>query len=81
MVTRLKTVLKDARYKTFVAEIGGKLCGMIGTVSHASYLHNDFSAESSRWLYLARCEEAGLVANWWLRRKRIFCGEKSRVSH
>jgi ribosomal protein S18 acetylase RimI-like enzyme len=43
MVTRLKTVLKDARYKTFVAEIGGKLWGMIGTVSHASYLHNDFS--------------------------------------
>jgi ribosomal protein S18 acetylase RimI-like enzyme len=43
MATRLKTVLKDARYKTFVAEIGGKLCGMIGTVSHSSYLHNDFS--------------------------------------
>src|ERR1700686_3208223 len=34
---------KDARYKTFVAEIGGKLCGMIGTVSHSSYLHTDFS--------------------------------------
>jgi ribosomal protein S18 acetylase RimI-like enzyme len=43
MATRLKTVLKDARYKTLVAEIGGKLCGMIGTVSHSSYLHNDFS--------------------------------------
>jgi ribosomal protein S18 acetylase RimI-like enzyme len=43
MATRLKTVLKDARYKTLVAEIGGKLCGMIGTVSQSSYLHNDFS--------------------------------------
>ena len=43
MATRLKAVLKDARYKTLVAEIGGKLCGMIGTVSHSSYLHNDFS--------------------------------------
>jgi ribosomal protein S18 acetylase RimI-like enzyme len=43
MATRLKTVLKDARYRTFVAEVGGKLCGMIGTVSHSSYLHNDFS--------------------------------------
>ncbi|MFZ3374932.1 MAG: GNAT family N-acetyltransferase [Chthoniobacterales bacterium] len=43
MAARLKTVLKDARYKTLVAEIGGKLCGMIGTVSHSSYLHNDFS--------------------------------------
>jgi ribosomal protein S18 acetylase RimI-like enzyme len=43
MATRLKTILKDARYKTLVAEIGGKLCGMIGTVAHSSYLHNDFS--------------------------------------
>ena len=43
MAARLETVLKDARYKTFVAEIGGKLCGMIGTVSHSSYLHNDLS--------------------------------------
>jgi ribosomal protein S18 acetylase RimI-like enzyme len=43
MATRLKTVLKDARYNTLVAEFGGKLCGMIGTVSHSSYLHNDFS--------------------------------------
>jgi len=43
MATRLKTILKDARYKTFVAEIGGTLCGMIGTVSYAGCLHNDFS--------------------------------------
>ena len=43
MSARLETVLKDARYKTFVAEIGGKLCGMIGTVWHSSYLHNDLS--------------------------------------
>src|ERR1700676_5561696 len=41
MAKRLETVLKDPRYKTFVAEIGEKLCGMIGTVSHSSYLHND----------------------------------------
>ena len=45
MATRLETVLKDARYKTFVAEIGGKLCGMIGTVWHSSYLHNDLSGQ------------------------------------
>jgi ribosomal protein S18 acetylase RimI-like enzyme len=43
MATRLETVLKDPRYKTFVAEIGEKLCGMIGTVSHSSYLHNTLS--------------------------------------
>jgi ribosomal protein S18 acetylase RimI-like enzyme len=41
----LDTVLKDARYKTLVAEIGGKLCGMIGTVWHSSYLHNDLSGQ------------------------------------
>jgi len=78
MATRLETVLKDARYKTFVAEIGGKLCGMIGTVSHSSYLHN--SGRIIALVVSSKMRNCGLVANWWLRRKRISCGEKSRVS-
>jgi hypothetical protein len=80
MATRLKTVLKDARYKTLVAEIGGKLCGMIGTVSHSSYLRNDFSGRIIALVVSSKMRNCGLVANWWLRRKRISCGEKSRVS-
>lgn len=43
MESRLISILKDPRYKTFVAQIEGKICGMLGTVSASSYLHNDLS--------------------------------------
>src|SRR5213593_2042496 len=39
MQMRLRSILKNPAYKTFVAEMNGALCGMIGTVSNASYLH------------------------------------------
>jgi hypothetical protein len=80
MATRLKTILKDARYKTLVAEIGGKLCRMIGTVSHSSYLHNDFSGQIIALVVSSKMRRCGVVANWWPQRKRISGGEKSRVS-
>jgi ribosomal protein S18 acetylase RimI-like enzyme len=59
--TRLETVLKDARYKTFVAEIGGKLCGMIGTVWHSSYLHNDLSGQIIALVVSNRMRRRGIA--------------------
>jgi ribosomal protein S18 acetylase RimI-like enzyme len=41
MESRLISILKDPRYKTLVALNNDKICGMIGTVSASSYLHND----------------------------------------
>jgi ribosomal protein S18 acetylase RimI-like enzyme len=41
MESRLKSILKDAAYQTFVAEVDGSVCGMIGTFAQASYEHND----------------------------------------
>ncbi len=43
MESRLISILKDPRYKTLVAQIEGRICGMLGTVSASSYLHNDLS--------------------------------------
>ena len=43
MESRLISILKDPRYKTLVALNNDKICGMIGTVSASSYLHNDLS--------------------------------------
>jgi N-acetylglutamate synthase-like GNAT family acetyltransferase len=43
MESRLISILKDPRYKTLVAQIEGKICGMLGTVLASSYLHNDLS--------------------------------------
>src|SRR5947199_1400978 len=43
MKSRSITILKDPRYKTLVALNDDKICGMIGTVSASSYLHNDLT--------------------------------------
>jgi ribosomal protein S18 acetylase RimI-like enzyme len=43
MESRLVSILKHPRYKTLVALKDGKICGMIGTFSASSYLHNDLN--------------------------------------
>ena len=43
MRQRLKSILSDAHYRTFVAAIEGQVCGMIGTFALPSYEHNDLS--------------------------------------
>ncbi len=45
MRQRLKSILSDARYRTFVADIDRKVCGMIGTLVHPSHEHNDLSGK------------------------------------
>jgi ribosomal protein S18 acetylase RimI-like enzyme len=41
MRVRLRAILSNGRYRTIVAEVDNKLCGMIGTMTHASHAHND----------------------------------------
>ncbi len=41
METRLKLILSNPAYKTFVATMDGCVCGMIGTLTCPSYEHND----------------------------------------
>jgi ribosomal protein S18 acetylase RimI-like enzyme len=45
MHSRLQTILSNASYSTIVAEVDDKLCGMIGTLTHASHEHNDPSGK------------------------------------
>ena len=45
MRQRLKSILADARLRTFVAEIDNGVCGMIATLTHASHEHNDCSGK------------------------------------
>lgn len=45
MRQRLKSILSEVRYSTFVAEIDNELCGMIGTQTHMSHEHNDLSGK------------------------------------
>jgi ribosomal protein S18 acetylase RimI-like enzyme len=45
MSRRLKSILSDLRYGTFVAEIDNEIRGMIGTLTHASHEHDDLSGK------------------------------------
>jgi ribosomal protein S18 acetylase RimI-like enzyme len=45
MKSRLKSILPNARYSTFVAKIRKELCGMIGALTHMSHEHNDLSGK------------------------------------
>src|ERR1044072_1911044 len=41
MEMRLKSIFSNPAYKTFVAIMDGRVCGMIGTLTCPSYEHND----------------------------------------
>jgi GNAT superfamily N-acetyltransferase len=43
MQTRLSLILSNPAYKTFVAVMDGCVCGIIGTLAHPSYEHDDLS--------------------------------------
>jgi ribosomal protein S18 acetylase RimI-like enzyme len=45
MRQRLKSILPDARLRTFVAEIDDQVCGMIGTLMHVSHEHDGCSGK------------------------------------
>jgi ribosomal protein S18 acetylase RimI-like enzyme len=57
MRCRLKPILCPVRYRTLLAEVDGKVCGMIGTLAHPSYEHNDPSGRILALVTLptARC--------------------------
>ena len=41
MQIRMERIAADECYRTFVAVLDGKVCGMIGTLTSPSYEHND----------------------------------------
>ena len=45
MRARLKSIIKDPGYSTFVAKIGKEVCGMIGALTHMSHEHDHLSGK------------------------------------
>jgi ribosomal protein S18 acetylase RimI-like enzyme len=45
MRQRLKATSNDVHFRTFVAEIGDEVCGVIGTLTHMSHEINDLSGK------------------------------------
>ena len=62
MESRLISILKDPRYKTLVALNNDKICGMIGTVSASSYLHNDLSGRIIALVVSKELRQGGIGA-------------------
>ncbi len=62
MESRLVSILKDPRYKTLVALKNEKICGMIGTFSASSYLHNDLNGRIIAFVVSRESRRRGIGA-------------------
>ena len=60
MEMRLKLILSDPAYKTFVAIMDGRVCGMIGTLTYPSYEHNDPGARILALITLTAARRRGI---------------------
>ena len=60
MRRRLKSIFSDARFRTFVAEINDQVCGMIGTLTHASHEHNDFTGRITALVVSRKHRRSGI---------------------
>jgi ribosomal protein S18 acetylase RimI-like enzyme len=60
METRLKSILCNPAYKTFVAIMDGCICGMIGTLTYPSYEHNDPSGRILALVTLSAARRRGI---------------------
>jgi ribosomal protein S18 acetylase RimI-like enzyme len=60
MKARLKLILSNPAYKTFVAIMDGCVCGMIGTLTYPSYGHNDPGARILALVTLSAVRRRGI---------------------
>jgi ribosomal protein S18 acetylase RimI-like enzyme len=60
METRLKLILSNPAYKTFIAIMDGCVCGMIGTLTYPSYEHNDPSGRILALVTLSAARRRGI---------------------
>jgi ribosomal protein S18 acetylase RimI-like enzyme len=60
MEARLKLILSNPAYKTFIAIMDGCVCGMIGTLTYPSYEHNDPGARILALVTLSAVRRRGI---------------------
>lgn len=60
METRLKLILSNPAYKTFIAIMDGCVRGMIGTLTYPSYEHNDPSGRILALVTLSAARRRGI---------------------
>jgi ribosomal protein S18 acetylase RimI-like enzyme len=60
MERRVKLILSTPAYKTFVAVMDGRVCGMIGTLTLQSYEHNDAGGRILALVIFNRARRRGI---------------------
>jgi ribosomal protein S18 acetylase RimI-like enzyme len=60
MEARLRLILSNPAYKTFVAVVDGCVCGMIGTITCQTYEHNDPSGRILALVTLSSARRRGI---------------------
>jgi len=60
METRLKLILSNPAYRTFVAVMDGCVCGNIGTLAYPSYVHDDPSGRILALVTLSAARRRGI---------------------
>ena len=60
MLQRLESILSDARYRTFIAELDNQIAGMIGTLTLPSYEHNDAGGRILALVIFNRARRRGI---------------------
>jgi|SRR5580692_8154079 ribosomal protein S18 acetylase RimI-like enzyme len=60
METRLKLILSNPAYKTFVAVMDGCVCGMIGSLTYPSYEHDDPTGRILALVTLSAARRCGI---------------------
>ncbi len=60
MRSRSQAILTNASYRTIVAAVDNKLCGMIGTLTHASHEHNDRSGKNYALVVSKKQQRSGV---------------------
>jgi ribosomal protein S18 acetylase RimI-like enzyme len=73
MKARLRRILSNSRYRTFVAEADNELCGMIGMLIYPSYEHDDLSGRILALVVSAKARRRGMG------RKLVAAAEKEFV--
>ena len=60
METRLRLILSNPAYKTFVAVMDGCVCGIIGTLAYPTYEHDDPSGRILALVTLGAARRCGI---------------------
>jgi len=71
----LESILSDPRCRTFIAELNGQVCGMIGTLTHTGHEHNDVSGKITALIVSKKQRRSGIG------RALIAAAEKDFVNH